>query len=161
GDIPLRVDDWAEAFDAVEPDTPHNDAREQVWETIGEILADRSGAPASAVAVALRHDEEFGQAFERAWPLLDPVALVPGLWRSPSFLRRCAPWLTDEEAAALQRDEADAWTVADLPLLDAARRRVGDPGASIRRARREAALAAERDERARVVDHLIPADDSE
>ena len=161
GDIPLRVDDWAEAFDAVEPGTPHNDAREQVWETIGEILADRSGAPASAVAVALRHDEEFGQAFERAWPLLDPVALVAELWRSPSFLRRCAPWLTDEEAAALQRDEADAWTVADLPLLDAARRRVGDPGASIRRARREAALAAERDERARVVDHLIAADDSE
>ena len=39
-----------------------------------------------------------------------------------------------------------AWTVSDLPLLDAARQRLGDPEASRRRRRREAAVAAEREE---------------
>ena len=62
---------------------------------------------------------------------------------------------------ALQRDDGRAWTASDLPLLDAARQRVGDPEASLRRRRRDATLAAEREEMARVVDHLIESDDSE
>ena len=33
-DIWLSADDWAEAFDAPEPGTPHNEAREQVWEAL-------------------------------------------------------------------------------------------------------------------------------
>jgi hypothetical protein len=46
-------------------------------------------------------------------------------------------------------------------LLDAARQRLGDPEASRRKRRRDAVLAAEREEMANVVDHLIAADDSE
>ena len=61
----------------------------------------------------------------------------------------------------MQREEPAAWTVSDLPLLDAARQRLGDPEASHRRRRQEAAAAAERERRADVVDHLIAADDSE
>jgi DNA helicase IV len=61
----------------------------------------------------------------------------------------------------LQRRHPSAWTTADLPLLDAARRRLGDPGASLRRRRREASLAAVRERRAAVIDDLIAADDSE
>ncbi len=38
---------------------------------------------------------------------------------------------------------------------------IGDPEASLRRRRRDATLAAEREEMARVVDHLIESDDSE
>jgi superfamily I DNA/RNA helicase len=66
-----------------------------------------------------------------------------------------------EQVRLLQRAEPTAWTASDLPILDAARRRLGDPEASRRRRRREAALAAQRAEMARVVDHLVAADDSE
>jgi superfamily I DNA/RNA helicase len=61
----------------------------------------------------------------------------------------------------LQRRDADAWTVSDLPLLDAARHRLGDPETSRRRRRREVTLAADRERMARVVDDLIATDDSE
>ena len=45
----------------------------------------------------------------------------------------------------LQREDAQAWTVSDLPLLDAARQRLGDPEASRRKRRHDAAVAAERE----------------
>ena len=51
--------------------------------------------------------------------------------------------------------------MSDLPLLDAARQRLGDPEASRRRRRQEAAVAAEREQMAEVVDDLIATDDSE
>ena len=79
----------------------------------------------------------------------------------PAYLRMCAPWLDPDEVRRLQRTDAQAWTVSDLPLLDAARQRLGDPEASRRRRRHEAAVAAEREEMARVVDDLIATDDSE
>jgi DNA helicase IV len=55
----------------------------------------------------------------------------------------------------LQRDPARAWTESDLPLLDAARRRIGDPEATRVRRRQEAVRAADREEMDRVIDHLI------
>ena len=79
----------------------------------------------------------------------------------PAYLRRCAPWLSPDEVRLLQRDDPRAWTTSDLPLLDAARLRVGDPDASRRRQRAEAAAAAEREERNRVVEHLIETDHSD
>jgi superfamily I DNA/RNA helicase len=51
--------------------------------------------------------------------------------------------------------------VSDLPLLDAARQRLGDPEASRRKRRQEAAVATEREHMSGVVDDLITADDSE
>ncbi|MGA9346686.1 MAG: AAA family ATPase, partial [Nocardioidaceae bacterium] len=54
-----------------------------------------------------------------------------------------------------------AWTVSDLPLLDAARHRLGDPEASQRQRRHDATIAAERARMAQVVDNLIATDDSE
>jgi hypothetical protein len=67
----------------------------------------------------------------------------------------CAPWLSPEEIKTLQRTDAQAWTVADLPLLDAARQRLGDPEAAKRKRRQDAAVAAEREHMSRVVDDLI------
>jgi hypothetical protein len=55
----------------------------------------------------------------------------------------------------LQRDDPRAWTTADLPFLDVARQRIGDPDASRRRRRRAAELAAQREEMSHVIDHLI------
>ena len=51
--------------------------------------------------------------------------------------------------------------MSDLPLLDAARQRLGDPQAARRKRRRDAAVAAEREQMARVVDNLIEAADDE
>ena len=36
----LGADDWAEAFDAPEPGTPHNEAREQILDELVRILLD-------------------------------------------------------------------------------------------------------------------------
>jgi len=163
GEVWLSPDDWAAAFEAPAPGTPHNEARDEVWDELLTIVVDKhdDAAPAEQVRGSLDHDEELRAALNTAWPLLDPADLVSDLWTVPAYLRLCAPWLTPEDVRALHRDDARAWTVSDLPFLDAARQRLGDPGASRRRRQREAALAAEREEMDRVVEHLIETDDSE
>ena len=79
---------------------------------------------------ALAQNDELVDAFGRAWPLIDPTDLVGDLWSVPAYLRRCAPWLEPDEVRLLQRADPQAWTRSDLPLLDAARQRLGDPGLS-------------------------------
>ncbi|CAL9392478.1 hypothetical protein SUDANB105_01284 [Streptomyces sp. enrichment culture] len=107
----------------------------------------------------LRRDEELVETLERAWPLLDAADLVGDLWSVPAYLRMCAPWLAPDEVRKLQRKAApQAWTVSDLPLLDAARQRLGDPEAARRRRRHDASVAAERERMAGVIDNLVAAD---
>jgi DNA helicase IV len=162
-DIWLSPDDWAEAFEAAEPGTPHNEARDQIWEGLLTILMDSrdDDVPADLFRKSLLRDEELRTALGRAWPLIEPADLVEDLWSVPAYLRLCAPWLAPDEAAKLQRRRAQAWTVSDLPLLDAARQRLGDPQASRRKRRHDAAVAAEREQMAQVVDDLIEAADDE
>ncbi len=165
----LSADDWAEAFEAPEPGTPHNEARDQVWEELLSILMDKhesdtsaeGGASPDLLRKSLLQNRELLTTFNRAWPLLEAADLVGDLWSVPAYLRKCAPWLSSEDVQALQREDPQAWTVSDLPLLDAARLRLGDPGVSRRRRRQEAAVAAERAHMDMVVDDLIAADDSE
>jgi superfamily I DNA/RNA helicase len=104
---------------------------------------------------------ELRRTLDRAWPLVEAADLVGDLWSVPAYLRKCAPWLSPDDVQALQREVAQAWTVSDLPLLDAARQRLGDPEASRRERRRDAVVAAEREQMARVVDDLIEAADDE
>jgi hypothetical protein len=158
-DIRLSAGDWALAFEAAEPGTPHNEARDQVWEEILTILVDKhdGDAPQELLRKALARDRELLTAFNRAWPLLEATDLVGDLWSVPAYLRMCAPWLSRDEVRTLQREEAQAWTVSDLPLLDAARRRLGDPEASRRRRRQEAAVAAQQERMADVIDDLLEA----
>ncbi len=187
-DVWLAPEDWAEAFDVPDPGTAHNEARDQVWEALVAILLDKIAAAEEQVPDADLDDEDadddwddearsargpspeqlrraFAQnerlanAFGRAWTLIEAADLVGDLWSVPAYLRRCAPWLPIEDVRRLQRDEPQAWTVADLPLLDAARQRLGDPEASLRRRRREAAVAAERAVRARVTKNILDAVD--
>ncbi|MDC7123231.1 AAA family ATPase [Cellulomonas fimi] len=162
-DVRLSTADWAEAFDAPEPGTPHNEARAQVWEALLEILVEKhdDDVPTDQLRRTLLRDRDLARAVNRAWPLLDAPDLVADLWSVPAYLRLCAPWLTPDEVRLLQRDEPRAWTTSDLPLLDAARARLGDPDAPARRRRRDAERAVERQQRERVVDELIAADDSE
>ncbi|QKW25432.1 AAA family ATPase [Streptomyces seoulensis] len=160
-DVRLTADDWAEAFAAAEPGTPHNEAREHIWEALLTIVADKHDAEVSPALLrrALRNDEELTGALGRAWPLLEAADLVSDLWTVPAYLRMCAPWLSREEVRTLQRADARAWTVSDLPLLDAARQRLGDPAAARRARRRAASLAAERERMAAVIDTVLAADD--
>ena len=169
-DVWVSPHDWVEAFDSLEPGTPHNEGRDQVWEELLTILLDKHTmdddpetpeVSDELVRRALAQNDELVEAFGKAWPLIEPTDLVGDLWSVPAYLRMCAPWLNPDEVALLQRRDPQAWTAADLPLLDAARLRLGDPQASRRNRRRAAALAAEQDERARVVDHLIETDGSD
>lgn len=160
----LTPEDWAEAFDAPDPGTPHNLARDEILDELLTILIDQydGETPEAQLRRLLLQNRELLRVFNRAWPLIDASDLVGDLWSVPAYLRMCAPWLTPEEVRALQRrDRPQAWTVSDLPLLDAARQRLGDPRASRRRRRQEAVRAAEREQRSHVVDHLIESDDSE
>jgi hypothetical protein len=162
-DLRLSAADWAEAFEAAEPGTPHNEAREAIWEELLTILIDSRGddVPAEDLRRSLRQNRELRTALNRAWPLIEPADLVADLWSVPAYLRLCAPWLSPDEVQRLQRQEPQAWTVSDLPLLDAARQRLGDPEAPRRQRRRDAAVAAEREQMAQVVDDLIEAADDE
>ena len=79
----------------------------------------------------------------------------------PAYLRMCAPWLSPDQVRLLQRKDARAWTLSDLPLLDAARLRLGDPEASRRRRQQEAVVAAERQRMDQVVDEMLQLDDED
>ncbi|SDN69638.1 DNA helicase IV [Geodermatophilus sp. DSM 45219] len=162
-DVRLGADDWAEAFESPDPGTPHNEARDQVWEALLTILVDAHDGdePADLVRTSLQRNRELLGALDRAWPLLEAADLVGDLWSVPAYLRRCAPWLGPDDVRRLQRAAPRAWTVSDLPFLDAARQRLGDPEVSRRRRRQAAIAAAERERMAGVIEELIAADDSE
>lgn len=160
-DIWLSADDWTAAFEAVEPGTPHNEARDQIREELIAILTDKddSDAPPDQLRASLLQNRELITTLNRAWPMLEATDLVGDLWSVPAYLRKCAPWLSPEDVRMLQREDAERWTVSDLPLLDAARQRLGDPEASRRRRRHNASIAAEREHMAGVIDALLEADD--
>ena len=162
-DIVLGPEDWAEAFDAPSPGTPHNEARDEIWDELITILLDRDDSDASAgdVRKSLQQNEELRSTLNRAWPLIEATDLVGDLWTVPAYLRKCAPWLSRDEVHLLQRDDGQSWTMSDLPLLDAARHRLGDSESARRRHREKAAVAAGGELMDRVVEDLIAADDSE
>lgn len=158
-DIRLSAGDWAVAFEAA-PGVPHNEARDQVLEELVTILVDRDNGevPEHLLRKSLLQNRELLAVFDGAWPLIEAADLVGDLWSVPAYLRVCAPWLSRDDVSRLQRADAQAWTVSDLPLLDAARQRLGDPEASLRRRRHAAAVAAEREHMAHVIDSLLEAD---
>jgi len=163
-EIWLTADEWAEAFEAPAPGTPHNEARDQIWEELLTILMDKhdgDDVSKDLLRKSLLQNRELLTTFNRAWPLLEATDLVADLWSVPAYLRKCAPWLSPEDVRRLQRRTAQTWTVSDLPLLDAARQRLGDPQTSRRQRQQEAAVAAEQQLMDRVVEDLVAADDSE
>ena len=162
-DLWLSAEDWAEAFEAPEPGTAHNEARIKILDELVTILMDKydGDVPADLLRKSLRQNRELIATLNRAWPLLEATDLVGDLWSVPAYLRKCAPWLSPDEVRRLQRRDAHAWTVSDLPLLDAARQRLGDPEASRRQRQRDAIAAAEREQMAQVIDDLIEAADDE
>jgi hypothetical protein len=125
-DIRLGAADWAEAFEAAQSGTPHNEARDQIWEQLLAILVDKLAVPMDKqdgdvpehlLRKSLLRSRDLRAALNRAWPLIEPADLVADLWSVPAYLRMCAPWLSPQEVQKLQRRDAQAWTVSDLPLL--------------------------------------------
>lgn len=165
GSVQLGAEDWTGAFSVA--GTPHNLAREEIWEELAEIVAERLGElhgehpDARQVQQALEQDEVLVALVHRAWPLLRANDLVGDLYEVPAYLRRCAPSLSTAQVQSLQREEARAWTVSDLPLLDAARHRLGDPRAEGRQQRQRAARRETVEEVALMVDALVESDSSE
>jgi hypothetical protein len=159
----LSPEDWVQAYEAPEPGTPHNEARLAIWEELLTILMDKHDGDVSAdlLRKSLVQNRDLRAALSGAWPLLEATDLVGDLWSVPAYLRKCAPWLSPDDVRALQRPDGQAWTVSDLPLLDAARERLGDPEASRRKRQHDAAAAAEREQMDRVLDNLIEAADDE
>ncbi|MDV8023175.1 RNA polymerase recycling motor ATPase HelR [Rhodococcus sp. IEGM 1330] len=162
-DLILTSADWAEAFAAPDPGTPHNEAREHVWDLLLTILTDRYDGDEALTDIrkSLQNNESLRVELERSWTIIDAADLVADLWSVPAYLRSCAPWLGPEDVRSLQRPDPTRWTVSDLPLLDAARMRLGDPEHSRRTRRRKVAAAAERVRMDRVVDELMAVDDDE
>ena len=158
-DVRITAAEWAEAFDSPDPGTPHNLARDDVWDEVLTILVDKAAdaledlSPEEFRRVLDRH-AGLRDTFDRAWPLIEHTDLVGDLWTVPAYLRHCAPWLAPDDVRALRREDPEAWTYADLPLLDAARLRLGDPEDSRRRRRTEAAEARERARMSEVIDDL-------
>jgi hypothetical protein len=164
-DLWVSAADWTEAFESPDPGTPHNEARDEVREALLDNLLDEHDddeeVPPELLRRSLLENPELNSTLNNAWTLIEATDLVGDLWSVPAYLRRCAPSLTPDEIRTLQRADAQAWTVSDLPLLDAARQRLGDPEASRRQRRREAAVSAERAYMDQVVDDLLQADDGE
>lgn len=163
GTFVLTPNDWLEAFGAPDPGTPHNEARELIWDLLTTIVTDRCAAQGSREEFrqSLQLNEDLRDVLERSWTIVDAADLVADLWTVPAYLRTCAPWLDADDIRALRRADATRWTVADLPLLDAARARLGDPKHALRQRHRSLAAAIERSRMDSVVDELMAVDDDE
>ncbi len=133
---------------------PHNVARKLF---VTEMLGALAQAEATALGRQLDPDDlpyararlwdepPVRAALDALWPFLTPQRLVAGLLAEEGALRRAAPGFSSaERAAVLRPGHPDAWTVADVPLLDEAAQLLGtdDTAEKIRR------RAAERERRA-------------
>jgi DNA helicase IV len=132
---------------------PHNVARKLfVTEMLGALAAGEARAlgrqldPEDVPYTRARLWDEppVRTALDALWPLLTPQRLVAGLLATEGALRRAAPaFSAAERSAVLRPGNPDAWTVADVPLLDEAAQLLGtdDTAEKIRR------RAAERERR--------------
>ena len=133
---------------------PHNVARKLF---VTELLGALAAAEAAALGRPLDPDDlpysrarlwdeaPVRAALDGLWPFLTPQRLVAGLLAEEGALRRAAPDLSSAERSVVLRPDApDAWTVADVPLLDEAAQLLGSDDSAARRRRR----AVERERRA-------------
>ena len=130
-DAVLRARDRARALRK-----PHNVARKLF---VTEVLGALATAEAAALGRPLDPDDlpytrarlwdepPVRAALDALWPFLTPQRLVATLLASEGALRSAAPGLSSAERNVVLRPEApDAWTVADVPLLDEAAQLLGN-----------------------------------
>ncbi len=100
--------------------------RTAIVHTVREVLGGRRGEllDAEAVATDLSADRNVQRFLARCWPSLSAAALVRQLYGRPALLAAAAQGVLEpSEQAAIRRSPSralgeEAWTSADLPLLD-------------------------------------------
>jgi DNA helicase IV len=131
-DVTVRIDaetaEWA-IQEARASGRPYNEARAVFIDIITYVLTERAitrigrgwleredREPRAHLRAdlidELSGNEPFAAALDELWPVLTPHSLLAELYSSPERLRAAGG---DE---ALYRADGDAWTVADVPLLD-------------------------------------------
>ncbi|HEY3087676.1 MAG TPA: ATP-binding domain-containing protein [Jatrophihabitantaceae bacterium] len=141
-----------------DPDTgvplPHNVARRAfVRALLGELAKQAVRAPGDVddVRADLAAEPEIRRAIDVLWPEFTPQELLAVLYAQPERLD-----LTDDERAAIRRDQPGPWTPADVPLLDELAELLGPIEATGRAARqRQAAVAAEQAEATEFAAQLV------
>lgn len=126
--INAETAEWA-IQEARDTGLPHNDARTTFTDVITWVLTERAIARIgkgwltrddkqawehlrSELLDELDDHEGLAKALDQLWPELTPQSLLSGLYESPERLTAAG---ADQ---ALYRADGDAWTVADVPLLD-------------------------------------------
>jgi DNA helicase IV len=97
--------------------------RTQLAEDVRRQREDAGGAPTDAETARVARSQQVRDFVDAVWPALDPRALLTRLYSDADFLRRCAPGLSDDERALLERGAPKAirlvkWSAADTVLLD-------------------------------------------
>ena len=149
-----------------DPDTgaplPHNVARRAFLHALlGELaqqaireLGDqrmRHSEDIDDARAELAEEPAMRSAIDLLWPEFTPQQLLALLYAQPQRLD-----LTDDDRAAIRRDEPGPWTPADVPLLDELSELLGPVEATERAARRRrAAEAAEQAEAMDVAAELV------
>ena len=130
-DIWLSADDWAEAFEAPEPGTPHNEARDQIWEELLTILMDKHDgddvAPTCSASRCCRTRSCSRPSTARGRCSKRPTSSGT-CGRCPPTCGMCAPWLEPRRrpgAAARGRPGLDGVRPAAPGRGTAAARRPG------------------------------------
>jgi DNA helicase IV len=119
----------------------HNQAHpifvEEMVAALARQVADRIGADvlggpnlltAGDIATfrdEIREDPSVMDSIAELWPILTAEQLIADLYTESDRLESAAPKLSDGERALLARAVGDAWTAADIPLLDEAAELLG------------------------------------
>ncbi|WP_432534010.1 HelD family protein [Kineococcus arenarius] len=105
---------------------PHNAARvtfvREVLNGLVQQLARGRGVDLGEeredLLTELRESVDVRREVNLCWMPLTPQKVLAGLYRDPEQLRRAAPQLSRADREALHRDQPEAWSEADVPLLD-------------------------------------------
>lgn len=152
--VPMLVVDVMQAItDAKRTHQPHNQARETFISSMMDAMKRRYIDQLEYVPefdeihqamLTLRMDNNVRKALNLCWLPMTGQWLLDQLFSKPEQLRAAAPWLSDDEVAALIRPKGSPLTVSDIPLLDEAMELLGpDPKTVARQAAEEAKRASE------------------
>ncbi|HEY1487244.1 MAG TPA: helicase, partial [Micromonosporaceae bacterium] len=101
----------------------------QIAERIGaDVLGGANLLTAGDVATIrdeIREDTTVMATIAELWPILTPQEIVADLFTEPDRLESAGANLSEAERALLARPVGDAWTPADVPLLDEAAELLG------------------------------------
>ena len=153
--VAMKPSDVEQAIaDARRTRQPHNKARETFVRSMLEALRARyveqldytpEQPELTDVMQQLRMNDTVRHTLNLAWLPMTGPWLIDQLFSKPAQLRRFAPWLSDDDIAALARDKGAALTQSDIPAPGRGHGScwVPDPRAAARKAAADAQRAEE------------------